>query len=102
MRLLLLPALALFALPVSAETADERAARCEVQAGVIATSVENRKAGLSADKIKKALSKGKGAVEKKYVPSVPYLVDFVFTLPEDRLTDEAARQFQKSCADFVQ
>ncbi|SLN13906.1 hypothetical protein ROA7450_00231 [Roseovarius albus] len=102
MRMMLLPAFALFALPVSAETADERAARCEVQAGIIATSVEERKAGTDADKIKKSLRKGKNKVEKKYVPSVPYLVDFVFTLPEDQLTDEAASQFQKSCGAFEQ
>ncbi|WP_120501785.1 hypothetical protein [Roseovarius sp. EL26] len=102
MRLMLLPALALFALPASAETAEDRAVRCEVQAGIIATSVEQRKAGASADKIKKSMRKGKDKIDKKYVDSVPYLVDFVFTLPDAQLTDEAASQFQKSCADFVQ
>ena len=38
-----------------------------------------------------------GGVDKRYREAVPMLVDWVYTLPEDQLTDEAPKAFEDAC-----
>jgi hypothetical protein len=74
---------------------DKRGAGCAATAEIVADAVAMRTDGTSQKATTEALKAGD--VEAKYVEAVAPLVDWVFTLPEHQLTDEAASAFNNAC-----
>lgn len=96
---LLMTRKAMLALPLIAATPvigqDDASAGCAATAAIVADAVEMRSGG--ADKMKTAETLAQGDVEPKYVEVVAPLVEWVYTLPEHQLTDEAATAFNDAC-----
>lgn len=90
----LLPAAAL------AETEEERAARCEIQAGIAGDAMVLRDEGEGARDAKNRLESGDMAVDERYVPAVAPLVEWVYTLPEEVQDDAVLNAFERQCLKF--
>ncbi|MFX0544867.1 hypothetical protein ACEWPL_004915 [Roseovarius sp. S1116L3] len=71
------------------------AAGCAATAAIVADAVEMRADGTSQEAAAKALQSGD--VAEKYKGAVAPLVGWVYTLPQDQLTDEAASAYRDAC-----
>jgi len=89
----------LFAIPFLAATPalaqNSGSAGCAATAEIVADAVEMRSGG--ADKAATSKALANGDVEPKYADAVVPLVEWVYTLPEDQLTDEASTAFHAAC-----
>jgi len=72
-----------------------RGADCMATAAIVEGAVAMR-AGGSAQTVT-AGTLQTGGVEAKYIDAVAHLVDWVYTLPEDQLTEEAIRAYNDAC-----
>jgi len=94
-------ALALMTLPLaaSAETAEEREARCTAQGEIMAQAAEMRVARRSEKRAKAELLE---TVEERMKPSVPILVGYVYTLNRKDLKDlDVQATFVEQCTNAV-
>jgi hypothetical protein len=89
----LLFALFLFGTPAFADEA--RGAGCIATAEIVAKAVVLRADGQSQEATAKALQAGD--IDEKYVAAVAPLVDWVYTLPQEQLTNEAASAYKDAC-----
>ncbi|QIE45175.1 hypothetical protein G5B38_06330 [Pseudohalocynthiibacter aestuariivivens] len=83
--------------PASAYATDDKAANCAATAGIVSHAVGERNGGNTQEGATDFLTSDEGGIEEKYDAAVPMLVEWVYTLPEDQLTDEAATAFEKAC-----
>ncbi|MFD0858735.1 hypothetical protein [Roseovarius aquimarinus] len=97
--MLRLAALALplaLAVPAAAQTNDaDKAAGCAATAEIVSDAVELRAGGSQRDAAAQAIAAGD--TDAKYAEAIGPLVDWVYTLPEEQLTDEAASAFTDAC-----
>ncbi len=90
------PLCALLMLTVqSALAAGSPAQDCIVTAGIVADAVAQRAKGNAQDDTLATLTAGD--LEARFVPAVLPLVEWVYTLPADQLTDDAAASFKAAC-----
>ena len=95
MRLLIIACLTLAtAMPAAAETAKERAERCAAQAAIVGQAVEMRTKRKSEDKVKETILE---TIDPRYVPSVPMLVGYVYTLHRKDLKLDVQASFEAQC-----
>ncbi|WP_232796497.1 hypothetical protein [Roseovarius salinarum] len=85
-----------------AETAEERAARCAAQADLVSEAVVLRSDGADKTRAVERIKAGDNAAAERYPSTVSVLVGWVYTLPDDQLTADAASAFEKSCVAFEQ
>ncbi|WP_324753709.1 DNA primase [Roseovarius sp. Pro17] len=88
--------LALFlslAAPVLADDARDRG--CAATTAIVAEAVATRAKGTTQAQALKALLAGD--VDAKYIAAVGPLVDWVYTLPQDQLTNEAVAAYNDAC-----
>lgn len=100
MRIFITTALILSAAPALAETAEQKQSRCETSSGIVADAVLMRSGGQAADEVEASLTTGDKAVEKRFVPAVAPLVDWVYTLDESLLDEKVSATFLQSCLDY--
>ncbi|MFX0543190.1 hypothetical protein ACEWPM_015870 [Roseovarius sp. S4756] len=79
--------------PAMAE--EGNAAGCAATAAIVADAVSMRADGTSQEAAAKGLQSGN--VAEKYKDAVAPLVGWVYTLPQDQLTDEAASAYHDAC-----
>ncbi len=84
-------------LPAGANAADDKTANCVATAGIVADAVDQRTGGNTKAATTEFLTSDEGGIDDKYDPAVPMLVEWVFTLPEDQLTEDASTAFEKAC-----
>ncbi len=90
---------AVFALTLSGavHAAADKPANCAATAGIVADAVHGRTGGNTQQATIKFLSSDAGGIDEKYAPAVPMLVEWIYSLPADQLTDDAAEAFEKAC-----
>ncbi|MEI4261111.1 DNA primase [Roseovarius sp. D0-M9] len=89
---LLLGGLALGQPALAQDASDEG---CAATAEIVADAVVMRADGASQKATAKALASSD--IEAKYADAVAPLVDWVYTLPQEHLTDETAGTFNDAC-----
>ncbi len=90
------PLCAVFILTAAPTLAAGRASEnCAATASIVADAVAHRDAGSAQSDTLTALSGGD--IDARFVPTVQPLVDWVYTLPSDHLTGEAATAFEAAC-----
>ncbi|MBY6003532.1 hypothetical protein KUV62_06420 [Salipiger bermudensis] len=93
LRLTLAASLGLLAsLPLAASAQQDKAAACAESAGIVMQAVESRKEGVAKSKARAALrdqigDRGAGDM----------LADWIWSLPEDQLTDEVGAAWEAQC-----
>ncbi|WP_113911966.1 DNA primase [Roseovarius dicentrarchi] len=92
-RFLLYAALTLTAAPALA--AGKAAENCAVTSGIVADAVAQRVSGRAQADATATLADGD--IAARFVPAVQPLVEWVYTLPQDQLTGDAAAAFQAAC-----
>lgn len=83
-----------------AETDAEREARCEAQAGIVAMAVDLRGDNKREKKAIKLISKDEVIASGPYVAQVDVLVNWVYSLPEAQVSEEAVTAFEAACTSF--
>ncbi|WP_138935233.1 hypothetical protein [Roseovarius arcticus] len=88
--------LAVFVLAASPTLADKAHDRgCAATSAIVADAVALRAKGADQPS---ALAAVKAKVpDAKYAATVPPLLDWVYTLPKDQLTDEAVTAYKQAC-----
>ena len=95
LRLTLAPPLALgllASLPVAAQAQPDKAAACANSAAIVMQAVEGRKQGVAKSQARAALREqigDRGAGDM--------LADWIWSLPEDQLTDEVGTAWEAQC-----
>lgn len=89
-----LPALA------QAETATERAARCESQSQIVAQAVSLRAEGKRENRAIRDITKARADLDTPYTDAISPLVGWIYTLPADQLTDAPRTEFLTACAGY--
>ncbi len=92
---LLLPAFA--PSTATAETKRAREKRCAEQAVLVGKAIEMRRAESTQAQVLEALA---DEASRKVVRTVPILVGYVFSLPDEALSDEIPAAFAEQCASF--
>lgn len=75
--------------------AGDAAKNCATTASIVAEAVKQRVSGSAPANTYSAIAGGD--LEAQFVPAVQPLVDWVYTLPADQLTGEAAAAFEAAC-----
>ncbi|MCQ0092085.1 hypothetical protein [Roseovarius sp. M141] len=75
--------------------ADSAAKNCAVTSGIVDDAVALRAKGSAQADTIAALTAGD--LDARFVPAIQPLVDWVYTLPSDQLTGEAAAAFKAAC-----
>lgn len=70
---------------------------CAVSAGIVGHAVEQRRDGAALPAAQDAVIVSLGDDHAEYVPAVEPIVEWVYTLPEDQLTDEVAEAYAAAC-----
>ncbi|MEB8387445.1 hypothetical protein OO012_09415 [Rhodobacteraceae bacterium KMM 6894] len=70
---------------------------CAATAGIVRDAVAQRADGKDMTDTVAFLGSDAGGVAAKYREAVPALVDWVYTLPADQLTDAAPKAFEDAC-----
>lgn len=73
---------------------------CRVTRAIVSAAITGRRAGETAAAIVRRLSGGDTAVAARYRPTVPTLVDLVFTLDPVELTEATAELYEAQCLGF--
>ena len=84
-----------------AETAAERAARCAGQAWIVGRAVDLRVQGTEESRAASSIGASDSGLDPKYAPGVTVLVGWVYSLPKDQLTAEAATAFEAQCLAYT-
>ena len=92
-RFALIAVLLSFAAPAFAGKAEN----CAATAGIVSDAVAQRVDGKDMAATVAFLGSDAGGIAAKYREAVPALVDWVYTLPEDQLTDAASEAFEDAC-----
>ncbi len=92
-RFALFALLLTLAAPVLADDARDRG--CAATTAIVAEAVAMRAKGTTQVQALKALQAGD--LDAKYAATVPPLVDWVYSLPQDQLTNEAAAAYNDAC-----
>ena len=82
----------LASLPAAADAQQDKAAACAESAGIVMQAVEARKQGAAKSKARAALREqigDRGAGDM--------LADWIWSLPEDQLTDEVSAAWEAQC-----
>lgn len=74
-----------------------KAENCAATAGIVSDAVTQRVDGKDMAATLAFLGSDAGGIDAKFREAVPALVDWVYTLPEDQLTDEAPKAFEEAC-----
>lgn len=90
-------ALTAICLPGLALASDTKDADCAATAGIVSDAVAERTGGNSQAGAIDFLTSDEGGIAEKYDAAVPLLVEWVYTLPEDQLTDAVAKAFEEVC-----
>ena len=90
-------ALALPLLIAGPASASDAGHHCAPTAEIVAMAVTARLLGADAAATQADIL-GNEAVDARYAPAVPSLVEWVYTLPEEQLTDEAAASYEQACS----
>ncbi len=94
----LLPILSIVALSVSAVPAfADQKDECEQQAAVVTRAAELRLEGKNQKKTVEQLQAGDPAVTEKYVPAVPHIVDWIYTLKRKEVRQDPGAAYLASC-----
>lgn len=83
-------------LPATQAYASDAGHHCAPTAEIVQMAVTARALGAEQDATQADIL-ANDAVEERYAPAVPSLVEWVYTLPEDQLTDEVAVSFEEAC-----
>ena len=97
---LLIAALLICALPMAAPAGALGKASCKATRDILSTAIAGRKAGQSAKAIEARLITGEDAVEEKYAATVKPLVNLVFALGRDGLTEKVAKDYEAQCLKY--
>lgn len=89
----ILPAL-LIAMPVMAQ---DRTEMCATTSGIAGSAVAERNAGSDQMAAADAIIAGLGEASDDYAGAVDPIVAWVWTLPDEQLTDEVATAYQAAC-----
>ena len=90
-------ALIALALSFAAPAFAGKAENCAATAGIVNDAVAQRADGKYMAVTVSFLGSDAGGIASKYREAVPALVDWVYTLPEDQLTEAAAKAFEDAC-----
>lgn len=103
MRLLMILALTgAVAAPALAETKQEKAERCAIQAGIVEAAIDHRLAKRSQNRATRKILKSDAIKGTKYEANVDVLAAWIYTLPDDQLTPDTVQTFEKACMDYKQ
>lgn len=98
MRFALTVALILTAsLSQAADGNDAKAQQCEDLGAIVTQLVDLRQDGKREKRAIRTLTKGKTAVEEKYLPVVQFLSGWIYSLTEDELTYEPGKKYAEAC-----
>ncbi|MCZ4353322.1 hypothetical protein O4H61_12405 [Roseovarius aestuarii] len=84
-------------IPLAGPAFAGKAENCAATAGIVADAVAQRADGKDLSDTVAFLGSDAGGVKARYREAVPALVDWVYTLPEDQLTDAAPKAFEDAC-----
>ncbi|WP_319824352.1 hypothetical protein [Thalassovita sp.] len=101
-RALTFAAACLLAGPALAETADQKADRCALQAGIVRDAIGHRTGNTGQDRAARRILKSDPVKGTKYESNVDVLVAWVYTLPDAHLTGETVTTFEQACLAFQQ
>jgi hypothetical protein len=77
--------------------AQDKTQLCTVSAEIAGAAVAQRAAGEGKDKTAEAIAANMTGERANFGAAVPHIVDWVWTLPEDQLTDEVAAAYETAC-----
>lgn len=84
--------------PALAATKKQTAA-CEEQGAIVTQATDLRLARKSKRKAIKMMTKGEAAVAENYIPIVPQMVEWIYSLERDALVPDPAVSYLKACLD---
>lgn len=87
-------------LPALAASAAEKAENCAATADIVREAVAQRAAGQSSEQARDFLTSDEAGVDDKFDSAIPMLVEWVYTLDEAHLTEDAAKAMETQCMDF--
>lgn len=90
------------AAPALAETAQERQQRCGIQTGIVQQAVTLRAGRKSQKGATRRILRSEAIAGTKYERNVDILVQWVYGLPQDQLTDNTVTTFEAACNDYKQ
>lgn len=85
-------------MPLSAATQREKS--CEITTQIVTIAVKDRLEGRSPDAIKAALAKEGSGITGVYLATIEPLVDMVFALDRNGLSEQAAEDYRTQCLGF--
>lgn len=88
------------ALPAAAAAQGLSRENCRATRDILSQVIEGRKAGLSGRAVTEKLSKGKDAVDEKYIETVPPLVKLAYSLEPAMLTEQVAKDYEAQCLSY--
>ncbi|MGQ3486849.1 DNA primase [Roseovarius pacificus] len=93
-RLAAFAAAFLMATPVAAQ---DKEAMCDKTAAIVGKAVASRADGAAAEATVKAVTGSIDDADARYRPAVQPIVDWVYTLPEELLSDEVEVSYKEQC-----
>lgn len=100
LRFLSIAAVLLTAMPVFAETKEQRAERCGAQNAIVVKAIELRLARESEDKAKDIILADEGGIDAKYAASVPGMVGLIYSMKRRDVKELDASSFEKACLEY--
>ena len=92
MRFVLVTCFALMPAAGMAANAD-----CAVLGDIVTSVALERAGGAEMNDAMTAVAESYTGDKERFVPAIPLLADWVYTLPDDQLTAEAGTAYQKAC-----
>lgn len=77
--------------------AQDKAELCKISAGIADSAVAERVAGAPQDRAIDAITAELAGVNDSYIGAVQPIVEWVWTLPADQLTEEVALAYEAAC-----
>lgn len=99
-RALIFAALSVSALPALAETKEQKADRCAIQAGIVQAAITQRSEGRNQNRATKAILKSDPIKGSKYEANVDVLVAWIYSLPDAQLVPETVSTFETACLEY--
>lgn len=96
----LVAVMSLSAVPAWAVSEADKAANCAATADIVREAVAQRVAGQSSEQAQGFLTSDEAGVDDKFDSAIPMLVDWVYTLDEAHLTEDAAKAMETQCLEF--
>ncbi|ETX27375.1 hypothetical protein [Roseivivax isoporae] len=85
------------ALGATMAPAQDKQAECAVQADMVMRVVESRAEGRDAPTTTSSVQGALSGEEAKYASVVPAVVEWVYTLPEDKLDESVGASWTEAC-----